>query len=188
MSEKICGIYKITNKINGKVYIGQSQDICKRWHEHKNNIKRERYSHVLLYKAFIKYGIDNFIFEIVEKCEENSLSEREIYYIDKFRSYVGFDDSNGYNMTLGGEGIRGAERTIEWRLHLSEGHKGISTWNKGKKYSLPHMKGKFAGKNNPFFGRHHTEETRRKLSECAKGRVNGVTRQVICEGMVYNEL
>ena len=67
MSEKICGIYKITNKVNGKVYIGQSRDIKRRWYEHrkvKGDYDRHSYP---LYSAIEKYGIDNFEFEIIEK-------------------------------------------------------------------------------------------------------------------------
>ena len=66
MSEKICGIYKITNLVNGKVYIGQSQDIYSRWKEHK--YARNKRDYFALYGAFKKYGLDNFSFEIVECC------------------------------------------------------------------------------------------------------------------------
>ena len=100
MSEKICGIYKITNLVNGKVYIGQSQDIYSRWKEHKYaRNKRECFA---LYGAFKKYGLDNFSFEIVECCPFEQLNEKEIYYIAQYHSYVGDTKSNGYNMTKGG--------------------------------------------------------------------------------------
>ena len=100
MSEKICGIYKITNLVNGKVYIGQSQDIYSRWKEHKYaRNKRECFA---LYGAFKKYGLDNFSFEIVECCPFEQLNEKEIYYIAQYHSYVGDAKSNGYNMTKGG--------------------------------------------------------------------------------------
>ena len=100
LSEKICGIYKIANKINGKVYIGQSQDIYARWYEHKRaSKKRAEYA---LYAAFNKYGFDNFSFEILEKCSLEELGEKEIAYIAKFHSYVNDEQANGYNMTIGG--------------------------------------------------------------------------------------
>lgn len=107
--KKICGIYKIENLVNGKVYIGQSVDIYTRWISHKNASLREgnRGYNYPLYRAFRKYGIDNFYFEIIEECTEEELDEKEIYYINKYKSFVGLDYSNGYNQTLGGEGSRG---------------------------------------------------------------------------------
>ena len=77
MSEKICGIYKITNMVNDKVYIGQSQDIYNRWKEHKY-ARNKRYCFAL-YSAFKKYGFDNFSFEIIERCSFEQLNEKEIY-------------------------------------------------------------------------------------------------------------
>ena len=84
MSEKICGIYKITNLVNGKVYIGQSQDIYSRWKEHKYaRNKRECFA---LYGAFKKYGLDNFSFEIVEECSRDMLNDREDYWQEYFHA------------------------------------------------------------------------------------------------------
>ena len=90
------GIYKITNKINKKVYIGQSININARWKEHLNNAQTKDN---VIYKAMRKYGIENFVFEIVELCSEYLLDEREKYWIQYYDSY-----NNGYNMSLGGEG------------------------------------------------------------------------------------
>jgi len=94
-----CGIYKITNNINNKVYIGQSINIEQRWKNHKHFEKeRENYP---LYKAFQKYGINNFSFEIIEECEPEELNEKEEYWINYYDSY-----DNGYNQTSGGDGRR----------------------------------------------------------------------------------
>ena len=79
------GIYKITNKINNKCYIGQSIDINRRWLEHKNPNNWDRKS--ILYDAFKKYDIENFSFEIIEECNQEELNEREIYWIDYYDSY-----------------------------------------------------------------------------------------------------
>ena len=76
--EKICGIYKITNLVNGKVYIGQSVDIYKRWTEHKDCITSKK-GYKPLYRAFRKYGINNFEFIVLEYCDEKQLREKEIY-------------------------------------------------------------------------------------------------------------
>ena len=76
-----CGIYKITNQINGKSYIGQAIDIQTRWNKEKtrafdpNSLEYEK----TLSQAFRKYGLNNFTFEIIEQCEKALLNEKEIY-------------------------------------------------------------------------------------------------------------
>ena len=123
------GIYKIENLINGKVYIGQSTDIKGRWANHKrvifeNNKESEIKKRYPLYLAFKKYGIENFSFEILEECENSLLDEREIFYIHKYNSFIDFPNSNGYNLTLGGEGN---QKTTEEQIKQI-----ISLWNSGK--------------------------------------------------------
>lgn len=76
------GIYKITNKINGHCYIGQSIDIQRRWACHKNSAIREKSSshNYPLQKAIRKYGIDNFELEILCLCEKDDLLKKEQFY------------------------------------------------------------------------------------------------------------
>lgn len=93
------GIYRITNLINGKCYIGQSIDIEKRWNEHKTIYSHPRCSHYHLYRAFCKYGIENFSFSVIEECEQSLLNEREKFWIAYYNSF-----KQGYNMTTGGDG------------------------------------------------------------------------------------
>ena len=98
------GIYKIENKINHHIYIGQSIHIEQRWLEHKqpgiyNNPNHYAYTYAL-YSAFRKYGIENFEFSIIEECTQEELNKREKYWIQYYNSY-----HQGYNMTLGGDGI-----------------------------------------------------------------------------------
>lgn len=90
------GIYLITNKVNGKKYVGQSIDIEERW---KRHICASKKSEFHIHRAIRKYGIDNFDFSILEECPVDKLDEREIYWISELDTY-----NNGYNMTLGGEG------------------------------------------------------------------------------------
>ena len=95
------GIYKITNLINGKVYIGQSVDIKKRWQRHKrlSQIKNKDYEKYL-YRAFRKYGLENFIFEVIEECPREALNEKECYYIQLYKSndeHYGYNETSGYN-------------------------------------------------------------------------------------------
>ena len=93
-------IYKITNKINSKVYIGQTcRDLQTRWREHKSKANCEHNNH--LYNAMTKYGVENFVIELIEEVQTDFLDEKEIYWI-------AFYDSNnpkiGYNLTIGGQG------------------------------------------------------------------------------------
>ena len=89
------GIYKITNKINNKVYIGQSKDIESRWESHKYYTYSTK---TKLQYAFAKYGIFNFLFQVIEECDISNLDEREKFWISYYNSY-----EDGYNMTMGGQ-------------------------------------------------------------------------------------
>lgn len=96
-----CGIYKITNQINDKAYIGQAIDIASRWSKEKSRAfqpNSHEYNKTLS-KAFRKYGIENFTFEILEECDISMLDEREIYYVAFYNTYF-----EGYNETTGGSG------------------------------------------------------------------------------------
>lgn len=88
-------IYKITNKINGKCYIGKTSNIADRWRTHKN-LGYGKEPNKALYLAMQKYGPDNFEYSIIEECKDN-WQEREKYWISYYNSY-----KNGYNMDLGG--------------------------------------------------------------------------------------
>ena len=93
-------IYKITNQINQKAYIGKTiYDINHRWEEHKRDYNKEKNKNRPLYKAIRKYGIDNFTIEKIEEVDIKELSNREIYWIEYYHTF-----SNGYNATLGGDG------------------------------------------------------------------------------------
>ena len=99
-------IYKITNKINGKLYIGKTEiPIEKRFREHQLDSKRVRCKDRPLYRAFSKYGIENFKIEEIEKTD--TPSERERFWIHTYKTY-----SNGYNATLGGEGFSTLDETL----------------------------------------------------------------------------
>lgn len=97
-------IYKITNLINNKVYIGQtSRQIEIRWSEHIRhgfNPNDKGYSRHL-YRSMRKYGLDSFSIDIIESCDNDLMSDRETFWI-KF--YNSSNPDCGYNLTLGGEG------------------------------------------------------------------------------------
>ena len=97
----IAYIYKITNILNGKVYIGKTHDLNKRILQHFSDLKKGKHHSRKLQRAVDKYGIDNFkiSFKEVEVLDEDALSLLEIQEIEKCDSY-----NNGYNETLGGDG------------------------------------------------------------------------------------
>lgn len=143
-------IYKITNTINNKIYIGQTVGIKRRFNNHKNNKKS------VISMAINKYGINNFTFEIIDKAETVKESDTlEIKYINQFNTI----SPNGYNIANGGRG----------------GNKF-----KGKtKEELDIIKNKIATKmkeirllDNPFKNKHHSNETKKYLSKINKGENN----------------
>lgn len=97
-------IYKITNDVNGKIYIGKTEheNPEDRWKEHLNEYKKNRSEKRPLYEAINKYGEKHFHFEVIEKT--NIPEDREKYWINELRTYIGFEDCNGYNDTYGGDG------------------------------------------------------------------------------------
>lgn len=93
-------IYKVTNQLNGKAYIGKTMHtIDKRWKEHCRDYTKERCEKRPLYMAMKKYGVQNFIIEQIEECSDTILNERECFWIEYYGTF-----KNGYNATLGGDG------------------------------------------------------------------------------------
>lgn len=132
-------IYLITNKINGKQYVGQTIHTAElRFAQH---CKPSETNCRLLNRAIQKYGRENFEVSVLEDVDsQDLLDEKEIYWIDKLNTLSPL----GYNLNGGGNGKGGVSE--ETRKKLSEA-----------------LKGKFAGENNPFYGKTHTAETREKL-------------------------
>src|SRR5690606_5855512 len=107
-----------TNKINGKVYIGQTiQPLKSRKRDHRNKV--DKLSNLHLYRAFKKYGFDAFDWkEIDQAISKIELDEKERFYIEHFQSA---DQKHGYNMTFGGEG---GEQTEEVKRRIGASNKG----------------------------------------------------------------
>jgi len=100
----IIGIYKITNKVNGNAYIGQSVDIQRRLSQHFLEAFKENRGdyNTALHRAIRKYGRDAFCVEILEECQLEELEDREVYWVAHYDTY-----RNGYNMTTGGRQVSG---------------------------------------------------------------------------------
>ena len=93
---KISGVYKITNKITGESYIGSSENIKYRWATHKCLSIWKRYPKSRLYKDMVQYGLNNFIFEVLE--ETTDLHNREQYWIEHFKPAYNDRYADGYNI------------------------------------------------------------------------------------------
>lgn len=139
-------VYKHTNKINGKCYIGQTYDIKKRWHS-------SCYKHCeKFYQAIKKYGWDNFTHEIIKICNENNVDYWESFYISKYDSM-----NNGYNLNSGGN---------KYKIFSEETKQKISKSNKGKKRS----KEAIEKSRRANIGKIKSQETREKLRQANLGK------------------
>ena len=180
--KKVRGIYKVTNKINGKVYIGQSVDIGRRWRQHMT-AEDDIYFH----KAIQKYGVENFEWEVIEQCKKSELDEREIYWIEYYDSY-----NKGYNCTKGGEGVSGGEDHPRWKGGVSsdpEYNKQYYEANKEKRkeyYETNKNKIKEKGKEyyeankekRKEYDRQHREANKEKAKEYRETNKEKIKQQV----------
>jgi len=148
-------IYKITNTINSRIYIGKRNLV-------KDDFEASIYygSGKLIKRAIAKYGIENFTREILYECSsEEEMNEKEKFYIEKLGSLVPI----GYNIQSGGEGgdngVRTRTFTLEWIENIKKGKKDYKCSDETKK------KLSEAGKN-----RHFPEEVRQKMSKAHKGK------------------
>lgn len=154
-------IYRITNKVNGKCYVGQTiQGLEKRWRGH---CKASKHGTTYLSNAIQKYGSESFAVELLEETTTEHLNDRERYWIAKLKP--------AYNMTEGGEGgipsdeVRDKLRAAKLGKSLSIEHRAkMSASHSGEKNS---MYGK-RGSDNPNFGRKNTPETIAKMSAARK--------------------
>lgn len=131
------GIYKITNLINGKLYIGQTVNFPKRKRNHLNYLRNNKHHNEHLQRSFNKYGEENFQIDFIYSCSVDELDSLECEYISRYESMV---NQNGYNLLTGGqtyrtfslevrkkmsESRRNWTMTMRQCLNISKGRKGI---------------------------------------------------------------
>jgi group I intron endonuclease len=174
-------IYKITNKINNKMYIGKSKNPASRFVRHlkiSKNLSINDNHFQAIHGAIKKYGEENFVFEIIESCDSENASTKEKYWISNLKTQ---NKEYGYNLTSGGDGVQEVsqesinKRRVKMigRKHSAEHNKKISESNKGKiiseevreKISLSNC-----GANNGMFGKSHSSAAKQKMSKIQSTR------------------
>ncbi len=147
MSSKHSGfwVYKITNTVNNKIYVGQTMfTLVRRMNEHVRKALNGDTSP--LHKDMAKYGIENFTIEEIDFAENlEQLNYKEKFWAEYLNSY---DENIGYNHDQCGHN----------RCHTQETKDKISKINSGK----------FSGENNPMYRKHHSEQSRKAMSDFAK--------------------
>lgn len=163
-------IYKITNLVNGKIYVGLTKkDLDARWVWHqkdaRNNQSKSSYNRALM-RAIRKYGADNFCIEQIDSAPSRAKAgELEVFWIRELKA----KGKGGYNMTDGGEGVSGYELTDERRKQLSEQNSGDGNF----------WYGKYA-QQSPHYGKELSEEHKQLLSE-----INYNNKAVTINGVTY---
>ena len=239
---KITGVYIILNKITNKFYVGHSVDIYKRFNSHRYLLKNNRHHSIYLQRAWNKYGEDNFEFIIIKQgiSEEESII-LEQFYIDEYKNYIynvsnkatsGGDltsyhpnrdlivekmtnSINEYYSSLSKEekvlkygqkgdknGMYGKHHSNESKLKISENNKGKEPYNKNKKYEeyMSEEKAKQikenlssnaklrTGNKNPFYGKHHSNETKEKIRKVHLGKKPVNCKRVKIDGVEYDSV
>ena len=178
-------IYKITNLINNKIYIGQTTNVKERFRHHKQAPFRKgsRDYNKPLYRAIRKYGLDNFSFEIIDKSAKSidELNDKEINYIKLFDSII--DSGHGYNLESGGNNGLKSEYT---KKKISEAHKGYGGGSFGKRKGMAYRAKKvICLETNKIYGSaidcaedlfpKNVSTARKQISKCASPNTNRFT-------------
>lgn len=212
------GIYRIKNLVNGKCYYGSSKEIEKRLKRHKGELNNNVHINCLLQRAWNKYGEKNFLFEVIEECDEIVLLEKEQYYLDLNPEYnIGLKSSGGDNLTKNPNKniiVKKITESIKQRYSLMTDEEkkdkhskpmeinpnwkgGISISNcevcgkkisQGAKKCMEHIKYERNGSDNPFFGKQHSEDAKKIMSEKRKGKKPTNMTQVQIYDIVYESL
>jgi excinuclease UvrABC nuclease subunit len=202
------GIYKIVNSQNGKIYVGSSVNIERRWRKHKAALRSGRHRNPHLQNSWDLYGEETFSFSVLEQVsEELCLLEAEQHYIDTLKP-----DYNIATHATGGSGpcseetkrkisaaVKGEKHPFfgktlseEHKKKISEANLGKKAWNKGVPLTEEHkrkMSEAVSGEKHPQFGVEKSKKTKRKISEKLAGHeVTDETRKKISEALTGKQL
>ena len=143
---KICCIYMLKNKVNGKIYIGQTVDYFRRMNEYKNRkSSKEKSSNYTIMQAIEKYGFDNFECSILIKCKKDELTEYEMHFISKYKSYMKKYGYNSFHL----KNRRGNKQTLNksTKSKMSKSHAGLTESSETKRKKSNKV---YAIKDNEF--------------------------------------
>lgn len=170
-------VYKIVNLINGKLYIGVTNNPKKRWHNHQFIAEKGKdyfpKHYQLIHQAINKYGANNFSFEIIKTFDNEDICYLKEVSLINFCKKIGI---KLYNVAGGGKGtgsgpshpMYGKKLPKEWvdKIRLVE-----KTPQTREKHRQDLLKRNWTGENHPMYGKKHNEETRNKISEKGKGKI-----------------
>jgi group I intron endonuclease len=161
LDDRIHYLYRIINRINGKIYIGQTVQPQKRWNQHKNDAAHPT---MIIHYAIKKYGNDAFIFEVIASCKTwDDANDTETLLVSQYNSLV----PNGYNVSLGGIN---APKSEEWRQKMRDWHASLTPEEKEARSKMhSEFMIKFLAENgHPCLGLKWTDEQRANLSATLK--------------------
>lgn len=162
---KVSGIYKIESKVHpDRIYIGRGVNVVARIWDHKTRLKAQCHKNPKLQAHYNKYGMDDLVFSKVEECDQDMLIEREQYYIDTLCPWFNIEKCS-YNSF-------GRECRPETRKKIGDSNRGKKRTTEVKqKLREANLRTDRKGKNNPMYGRKHTEEEKENLRIKSTGRV-----------------
>jgi group I intron endonuclease len=180
------GIYAIIQIVTGRTYVGQAVDIARRWRDHRAALRAQRHRNAYLQRTWDKYGLECFAFVVVEECGIEQLTEREQFWLDRFR-----ESSPSFNFGQCADAPRrGVPLTEEHRARIGTAHLGktrgplsaehrakikANHGTKGRKLpplSTEHranLSAALKGKQSSL-GRKLSEETRAKIGAAHRGK------------------
>lgn len=171
------GIYKIVNTTNGKCYVGSAKNFTKRWARHFKDLRNGAHSSIKLQRSYDKHGESVFIPQIIElvEYEKTQIIEREDYWISQLDS-----KANGYNIADASFGDNLSHHPNRTEIikkisnSINDNISNMTQHERNKKFGQP-------GKLNGMFGRTHTEETKRLLSEINIGNSHRLGKKLANE-------
>jgi group I intron endonuclease len=166
------GIYKITNKITGKFYVGSTTNLERREYDHFYYLSKKSHPNVKLQNSFNKYGRDAFVFDVIEECERGLLIEREQHWMDTTQCYI---DGIGYNIQA--KALSSPDRFIDEDKEKIRVER-IRQSFLGTKKSPEHIEKmrKNALGNTGRLGVPHDEESKRKIGQANQGSKNAFAK------------
>jgi len=167
------GLYKIINKLNGKFYIGSTNDFSRRWYAHVFDLNRNQHVNPHLQNAWNLYGEQNFMFQIYRLCEETKLLIEEQKELDM---WVGKEECYNIRSSATCPVSPGEKRSEEVKRKISDTQKGVPRWTEEQKIQM----------SVDRKGRRHTSETIKKFKNRPKFVYTGIVKaQKMNDGRIY---